>query len=156
MAITRDYLEPTETQDASETKFIDQLLEGWAKWARNSGVDQRPTAAGDLWQIETMFEIGTYVLELVDDNFVLVDQKIALLPRRLNQVVFIEYMGAGPSKAKAQQIGLAYLAYRQRLHAAQWSLHTLLSEFIDQLRLNATVSDVKKALRYRGKGHGQR
>jgi len=152
MAIARDYLEPTDTQDAGETKFIDQLLEGWAKWARNTGIDQRPTAAGELWQIEMIIGSGEWVIELYDDNFVLIDQKIALLPRRLNQIVFIEYMEGGPSRAKAREIGLAYLAYRQRLHAAQWSLHTLLTEFIERLKVNVNVNNVKKAMRNRGKG----
>jgi hypothetical protein len=152
MAIEHDYLRPTETQDATETQFIDQLLEGWAKWAHNTGVDQRPTAAGDLWQIQAIIGSGEWVIELYDDNFVLVDQKIALLPHRLNQIVFVEYTEDGPARSKAQKMGLAYLAYRQRLHAAQWALHTLLAQFIEQLKLNATVNDVKKALRGRPRG----
>jgi hypothetical protein len=147
MAITRDYLQPTDTQDAGETKFIDQLLEGWAKWARNTGIDQRPTAAGELWQIEMIIGSGEWVIELYDDNFVLVDQKIALLPQRLNQIVFVEYMEGGPSRSKALEMGLAYLAYRQRLHAAQWSLHMLLTDFIEPLKLNVTVNNVKKSMR---------
>jgi hypothetical protein len=152
MVIPRDYLEPTNTEDASETRFIDQLLEGWAKWAHNTGVDQRPTAAGDLWQIQAIIGSGEWVIELYDDNFVLIDQKIALLPRRLNQIVFIEYMAEEPGRAKAAKMGLAYLAYRQRLHAAQWALHALLADFIEQLKINATVNAVKKATRRRGRG----
>ena len=116
-------------------------------------MDQRPTAAGDLWQIQAIIGSGEWVVELYDDNFVLIDQSIALLPRRLNQIVFIEYMDEGPARSKAQTMGLAYLAYRQRLHAAQWALHTLLGGFIEQLKPNATVNAVKKALtRARGKG----
>lgn len=149
--IVRDYFEPTETQHASETKFIDQVLEGWAKWAKNTGVDQRPTAAGDLWQIQAIIGAGEWVIELCDDNFVLIDQKIALLPYRLNQIVRVEYMDGGPSRVKAKRMGIAYLAYRQRLHAAQWALYTLLADDIERLRINATESNVKKAMRTRGK-----
>lgn len=134
MPITRDYLEPTETQDASETKFIDQLLEGWAKWARNSGIDQRPTCAGDLWQIQAIIEAGTYVMQITDDGFTLVDQRIAMLPHRLRGIVFIEYMGAGTSEHKAGRLGLNRLAYRQRLHAAQWALFASLLPEIDGWR----------------------
>jgi hypothetical protein len=153
MAIAHDWLEPTETKDANETKFVDQLLEGWAKWARNTGIDQRPTAAGDLWQIQSIVEVGTYVLELTDANFVLVDQKIAHLPRRLHAVVFVEYMGPEPSaKEKAARMGLAYLAYRQRLHAAQWALYASLMYYIEDLKRNATVNAVKNADRFRTKG----
>lgn len=126
MAITRDYLEPTDTQDSNETKFVDQLLEGWAKWARNSGIDQRPTCAGQLWQIQAIIEATTHVMQLTDDAFTLVDQKIAHLPRRLHAVVFVEYMGPGTSEHKARRMGLNRIAYRQRLHAAQWTLFAAL------------------------------
>jgi hypothetical protein len=151
MAIAHDWLEPTDTQDHCETKFVDQLLEGWAKWARDTGIDQRPTPAGDLWQIQSIIEIGTYVLELNDASFVLIDQTIAALPARLKQIVFIEYMDQRPSRAKAKSIGLMHLAYRQRLHAAQWVLHAGLISYIDDLRRNATVNAVKNADRFRTK-----
>lgn len=152
MAITHDWLEPTDTKDASETQFIDQLLEGWAKWARNTGVDQRATTFGDLWPTPTIIEVGTYVLELSDENFCLVDGRIAHLPRRLHSIVFIEYMGPGPSaKQRADRMGLAYLAYRQRLHAAQWALFASLMPHIETLRSNASVNSVKYADRFRTK-----
>lgn len=134
MAIAKDYLEPTDTQDASETKFIDQLLEGWAKWARNTGIDQRPTSAGDLWQIQAIIEARTHVLQITDDGFTLVDQRIAMLPGRLRGVVFIEYMDSGTSEHKARRLGLNRLSYRQRLHAAQWTLFASLLPEIDNWR----------------------
>lgn len=130
MAIAHDWLEPTDTKDVSETQFVDQLLEGWAKWARNTGVDQRPTQAGDLWQIQTIIEATTHILELSDDAFTLVDQKIAHLPRRLHGIVFVEYMGHGSTEQKAVHIGLNRLGYRQRLHAAQWALFAALTPHI--------------------------
>lgn len=146
MAIHRDYLEPTDTQDATETQFIDQLLEGWAKWARNTGVDQRATIFGDLWPTPTIVEVSTYVLELTEENFCLIDHKIAHLPRRLHAIVFIEYMAMEPTaKQRAAKMGLAYLAYRQRLHAAQWALYAALADHIEALRHNATVTAVKTA-----------
>jgi hypothetical protein len=134
MAIARDYLAPTDTQDASETKFIDRLLEGWAKWARNTGIDQRPTCAGDLWQIQAIIEVGTYVMQITDDGFTLVDQRIANLPGRLRGIVFVEYMAAGTSEHKAHRLGLNRLGYRQRLHAAQWTLYANLLPEIDNWR----------------------
>jgi hypothetical protein len=150
MPITRDYLEPTDTEHASETKLMDQFLEGWAKWARATGIDQRPTPAGDLWQIQTMIEAATYVLELNDANFILIDQHIARLPQRLHAVVFVEYLGPGATgKQKAERMGLQHFAYRQRLHAAQWALYASLLGFIDDLKANATVNAVKTATRYR-------
>jgi hypothetical protein len=153
MAITHDWLTPTETKDATETQFIDRLLEGWAKWSRNTGIDQRPTAAGDLWQIQAIIELGDYVLELTDENFVIVDQKVAVLPRRLHAIVFVEYLGPGPSsKQRAERIGLTYLAYRQRLHAAHWTLYASLSPHIERLRQNATVNAIKNAARFRSRG----
>jgi hypothetical protein len=152
MAITRDYLEPTDTKDATETQFIDQLLEGWAKWARNTGVDQRATTFADLWPTPTIIELGTYVLELTDENFCLIDHKVAHLPRRLHAIVYVEYMGSEPTaKQRAARMGLAYLAYRQRLHAAQWALYAALSEYLEALRHNASVTAIKHAARFRTK-----
>jgi hypothetical protein len=134
MPITRDYLEPTDTQDASETKFIDQVLEGWADWARQVGIDQRPTPAGELWQIQAIIEMKDYVFQLTDAGFVLVDQRIAVLPRRLRATIFIEYTTAGTSDHKARRMGLNRAAYRQRLHAAQWALFASLLPDIDNWR----------------------
>lgn len=152
MAIPKDYLQPTETQDATETQFVDQVLEGWAKWARNTGVDQRATTFNDLWPTPTIIEISTYVLELTDENFCLIDSKIAHLPRRLHAIVFIEYMGPEPTaKQRAARIGLAYLAYRQRLHAAQWTLFASLLPYMEALKHNASVTSIKNAARFRTK-----
>jgi hypothetical protein len=150
MAITHDYREPTDTKDATETQFIDRVLEGWAKWARNSGINQRPVAFGQMFKSPTIIEVGDYVLELSDENFCLVDGKIAHLPRRLHAIVFVEYMGPGPSsKEKAGRMGLAYLAYRQRLHAAQWALYASLLPYVESLKRNAGVNAVKFADKFR-------
>jgi hypothetical protein len=105
--------------DIPEIRFTDRLLEGWAKWAYISGIDQRIRQVGILWGIPSE-RTRSHVLELRDDDFVYLDQRIALLPERLRWIVEVEYMTGGPSRSKAQKIGLAYLAYRQRLHAAQW------------------------------------
>lgn len=152
MAVMHDYLEPTDTKDATETQFIDRVLEGWAKWARNSGINQRPVAFGQMFKSPTIIEIGDYVLELTDENFLLVDQKVAILPRRLHAIVFVEYTGPGPSsKERAARMGLAYLAYRQRLHAAQWALYASLMPYVDALKRNSSVNAVKYAARFRTK-----
>ena len=134
MAIAHDYLEPTETQHACETKFIDQVLEGWADWARQVGIDQRPKPAGELWQIQAIIEAKDYVFQLTDAGFVLVDRMIARLPRRLKEAVFAEYVSHGSSDQKARRIGLSRLAFRQRLHAAQWALFASLMPEIDNWR----------------------
>lgn len=147
------YPEPAEPKDASETKFIDRVLEGWAKWARNSGINQQPVAFGQMFKSPAIIEVGDYVLELTDDNFCLVDNKIAHLPRRLHAIVFVEYMGPGPSsKERAARMGLAYLAYRQRLHAAQWTLYANLLPHVDALKRNASVNAIKNAAKFRTKG----
>lgn len=134
MAIAHDWLEPTETKDASETQFIDRVLEGWAAWARNTGIDLRPTSAGDLWQISTMIEARDYVLVMTDDAFVIVDQQVARLPRKLGLTVTLEYQDGRTSEQKARALGLNRLGYRQRLHAAQWILFTALLPSLDGWR----------------------
>lgn len=140
MAIQHDYLEPTDTDAATETQFIDRVLEGWAAWSRNTGIDLRPTCAGDLWQIQAMIEARDYVLVMTDDAFVTVDQQVAKLPRRLKFAIMVEYRDGRPSDAKARVLGLNRLAYRQRLHAAQWSLFTALLPSLDGWRQEVYIS----------------
>lgn len=133
MAIAQDWLEPTETQDASETQFIDRLLEGWARWVSTNGVNLQPTPVGFLWRIPNLIIIG-HELVLSDDGFTLIDQRIAILPGRLRGIVFIEYRSQGTSEQKAKRIGLNRLGYRQRLHAAQWTLFASLGPAVDLWR----------------------
>lgn len=133
MTVVRDYREPTNTEDAQETRFIDKLLEGWAKWAISSGINQRPTPAGDLWQIQVIIDPETHILELSDDAFTLVDQKIAGMQKqypRLGQIIHVEYRSSGTSENKALRIGLNRFGYRQRLHVAQWFLFDKLCAYI--------------------------
>jgi hypothetical protein len=151
MSIAKDYLEPTDTQHQSETKFIDQLLEGWGKWSRATGIDQRPVQAGDLWKISQIIEAGDYVLKVMDDWFVLTDKSVASLPYRLKQVVIVEYIEPRSARTKAREMGLAYLAYRQRLHAAQWTVFAYLEPWIVAIKRNADVNAVKNAARFRSK-----
>lgn len=134
MAIAHDWLEPTDTADASETKFVDRVLEGWAAWARNDGIDLRPTSFGELWQIQAILEAKDYVLVMTDDAFVTVDQAITHLPRRLRFTVMVEYRDSRSSDQKAKALGLNRLAYRQRLHAAQWMLFRDLLPSLDGWR----------------------
>lgn len=151
MAIAHDYLEPTDTGSHSETKFIDQLLEGWGKWSRATGVDQRPVQTGDLWQIQQIIDVGTYVLKVMDDWFVLTDKSVSSLPYRLKQIVVTEYIYPMSSRTKAREMGLSHLAYRQRLHAAQWTVFAYLEPWIVQIKRNADVNAVKNAARFRTK-----
>ncbi len=119
---------------ARETKFIDQLLLGWASWARRDGINLRPTSAGQLWQISAIIEARDSVIVLTDDAFVLIDGAIAKLPRRLCLIIKVEYQDGRPSEAKARSIGLNRLAYRQRLNAAQWALYAALLPSLDDWR----------------------
>lgn len=124
MPIARDYLEPTETQDANETKFVDCVLDGWGHWVRAASIDLRPTPAGVLWQVQAIIEAKDYALVLSDTAFLYVDRCVAVLPGRLKAIVFVEYVSSLEGPAKLLRTGLKRLAYRQRLHAAQWALVT--------------------------------
>lgn len=130
MAIAHDWLEPTETKDAHETQFIDRVLEGWGRWIRTDGIDLRPTPVGFVWRIPSILFVG-HELVITDDAFVLVDQGIARLPDRLRQIVFIEYTMEDDGRAKWDWLRLKRLAYRQRLHAAQWALFSVLQSDLD-------------------------
>jgi hypothetical protein len=138
MVIAHDYLEPTETQHNSETKFVDRLLEGWAMWVRRDGIDLRPTPIGFVWRIPGVLLLGQEIV-ITDDGFVLVDQGIAHLPGRLRSVVRIEYVESDLEVEKWRQLGLNRLAYRQRLHAAQWTLFSFLLPDIDNWRQKFSV-----------------
>lgn len=136
MAIARDYLQPTETADNPETKLIDQILEGWGKWAQRGDANLDPVAIGFVWRIPDLLILG-HELVLSDEKFMLVDRHIAGLPERLRLVVFIEYLRTdeeATSERKAERAHLNRLAYRQRLHAAQWALFSLLDRLLDTWR----------------------
>lgn len=133
MAIARDYLEPTETRDHTETKLIDAVLEGWGKWAQRGRVHLQPVAVGFIWRIPDLLT-EHHELVLSDDKFDVIDQHVAVLPARLRIVVFIEYYGIddeATSERKAERAGLNRLGYRQRLHAAQWTLFSSLRHVLD-------------------------
>lgn len=134
--IVRDYLEPTETQDHTETQLIDHVLEGWGKWAQRGNVHLQPTAAGYIWRIPDLLT-RNHELVLSDDKFEVVDRQVALLPQRLATVIFIEYCRSdeeATSERKAARAGLKRIGYRQRLHAAQWTLFSSLRPWLDLWR----------------------
>lgn len=129
--ICEDYV--PERSSSSEINLIDVLCVGWGAWARNDGIDLRPTPAGDLWKIQAVIDARDYVLKLSDDEFLIVDKRIALLPRRLRNVVFVEYTSNAANEEKPRLLGLRRPLYRERLRAAQWCLFTDLKGFIDKL-----------------------
>ena len=133
MPITRDYLEPTTTDDHAETKFVDRVLYGWARWSHRGAVNLKPTSAGQLWRIVTPM-LATYEIRMSDDDFVIVDRQVAHLPNRLKIVVHVEYFRAGTAEEKSRSMGLSRIGFRQRLHAAQWALFTNLAPFVDSWR----------------------
>lgn len=139
MAISHDWLEPTETEDHCETQYIDRLLDDWGKWQRNNGVRLSATAAGQVLGINASAG-RVWDLTITDDQFTLVDRGIARLPKRLKVIVFLEYVMSGPQPEKWGRSGLNRLAYRQRLHAAQWALFTSLADVIDKWRQKVVTS----------------
>lgn len=140
MAIAHDWLEPTDTESATETQYIDRLLEDWGKWQRNNGVRLSATAAGQVLGINSS-NGRCWDLTITDDQFTLVDRGIAHLPKRLKVIVFLEYVMSGTQSDKWGRSGLNRLAYRQRLHAAQWSLFTSLADVIDKWRQKTVNSE---------------
>lgn len=133
MAIAHDWLEPTETTtDTQEMKFVDRVLEGWGQWSRSTGIDQRPVSHGQMWRIQCIIEEATHVLQLLDDDFILVDQTVAQLPWRLKHIVFEEYVGRGSWEEKRRRTGFKKFEYRNQLLAAQWSFYSLIQQQIDR------------------------
>lgn len=136
MAIARDYLEPTETRDNSETKLIDLVLEGWGKWAQRGSVNLQPIAVGFIWRIPDLLT-AHHELVLSNNKFQIVDREVAILPGKLKAIVFIEYLRSDEEatrERKAERAGLPALGYRQRLHSAQWTLFSSLRNYLDAWR----------------------
>jgi hypothetical protein len=131
--IVRDYLEPTDTQDACETQLVDRLLEHWGRWQRANGVRLQPTCAGQVLGINSASQ-RAWDLSITDDQFTFLDRCIRQLPGRLFGIVFLEYIETCSQGDKWRKSGLLRTAYRQRLHAAQWALVTLLGPFLDDCR----------------------
>jgi len=127
-------LKDSPTPAGDEVKFIDRVLEGWARWTHDDGIDLRPTCAGDLWKVQAIIEVADGILRMTDAAFVFIDQKIATLPFRLRAVIFVEYRNGGTSEAKARFMGFNRAAYRQELRSAQWSLYTALMPEIENWR----------------------
>lgn len=121
------------TEAPPETEYANYLLEDWGKWQRNDGINLRPAAAGRVLGINAstarMWDLG-----MSDDQFVVIDAIVAKFPKRLRIIVFVEYLEPGSQPAKWRRTGLNRLAYRQRLHAAQWALVTHLGDLIDKWR----------------------
>lgn len=126
--------------DPVETKYVDILLEGWAKWARGERGPVPPTPAGIVLRIPFERE-PRYELRISDDEFTLVDARVAQIADRLRQIVELEYRGFFRGRRhllsqeeKWHRLGLKRIAYRQRLHAAQWTLYSNLLPDVDKWR----------------------
>lgn len=135
MAARLDYLERLE-ETGEETKYVDLVLEGHAKWVSSWRGPSQPIPAGDIMGVISVRE-GKYELRLSDDEFTLVDSKIAILASRLKQIVELEYRGMWENRRwllsqeeKWRKVGLKRTAYNQRLGGAQWALHQLLLPYI--------------------------
>jgi hypothetical protein len=136
MAIARDYLEPTETKDACETKLIDHVLEGWGKWAQRGNVHLQPTAVGYIWRIPDLLT-ERHELVLSDEKFQVIDRHVAALPSKQRTVVFIEYYRndeEATSERNAARAGLKRFHYRQTLTSAHWNLFGSLRNYLDLWR----------------------
>jgi hypothetical protein len=139
MAIRLDYLSKVVIGDAgTETLYVDMLLEGWARWARDEYGPAKPTPAGNVLHVISVLE-GRYELRMTDDEFTLVDGRVAVLPGRLREIVELEYRGYwhGRRMLLSQEqkwhiIGLRRTPYKDRLRGAQWSLFSTLMPAIEQ------------------------
>jgi hypothetical protein len=131
MAIRQDYLEKKQ-EHGEETHYVDLVLLGHAYWVSGERGPQQPVSAGNLLGVVTIRE-GKYYLRLSDDEFTLVDSKIAVLADRLREIIDLEYQNLWRGRywsisqeGKWDKTGLKRTAYCQRLNAAQWALHQLL------------------------------
>lgn len=137
MAIRLDYLQRIDSEDGAETLYVDLVLEGWAKWARSDYGPPQPTPAGTVLRVVTVLE-GRYELRLSDDEFTLVDGRVAVLPFRLREIVELEYRGFYGGRRyllsqeqKWSKIGLRRTPYKDRLRGAQWALFAALMPHVE-------------------------
>lgn len=120
--------------DVRDLAFIDKVLVGWGVWARNDGIDLRPTAAGDLWQIQAIIEGRAFSFVLTDDAFLLVDQRVAIVERRYHDILMLEYFKRLSPAERLRQCALERTAYSVRLKAAQSSVYRGLDVALDNWR----------------------
>lgn len=128
----------SDPMDDTDYEFMDSLLEGWAKWAAPGAGPQPPTAAGVVLRIASVRD-GEYQLRISDDEFTLVDSRIAILITRLRQIVELEYRGLWnhrywllTQENKWRRIGIGRKAYVKRLAQAQRTLFTSLKPSVFQ------------------------
>jgi hypothetical protein len=120
-----------------EVRMADRFLEGWLWVSRNTGLPRQDTACtlGRLskpTEPEAAPAARARVLDLDDQQFLAIDRAVGRLPRALRRMVFVEYGWAAPQRAKARELRLTHLDYRQRLNAAQWAVYAALTPHIDR------------------------
>lgn len=136
MAVRLDYLKKLDAHK-TEARYIDVLLEGWAQWTGEERGPQPPTPAGTVLRIVSTRE-GIYKLRISDDEFVMVDARIAVLAERLREIVDLEYRNWWRGRywsllqeEKWRRLGLKRTPYNERLTAAQWTVYTLLLPHVE-------------------------
>lgn len=136
--VSRAEIDASE-EGREEVFFVDRLLEGWAWYARNTGLPRLTTkcSLGSLQKADDQGEASAArarVLELTDGQFLLIDQTVASLPKALRRIVWGEYWHPAPLKVKARRASLTVLEYRQRLNAARWAVYVSLQPSTDWWR----------------------
>jgi hypothetical protein len=117
-----------EPGDDTDYTAMDSLLKGWARWAAQERGPQQPTAAGVVLQIASERD-ADYRVRVSDDEFTLIDSRVAQLPRRLREITELEYRGLWRGRhfslsqeEKWRRLGVGHTAYGKRRAQAQRTL----------------------------------
>jgi hypothetical protein len=118
-------VEPTDDTDYSA---MDALLKGWARWAAPERGPQPPTAAGIVLQIASVRD-GDYAVRVSDDEFTLIDSRVATLEQRHRLIIELEYRGLWRGRhwslsqeEKWRRLGVGHTTYGKRRTEAQRAL----------------------------------
>lgn len=138
--LNRTEIEDAETareEGKREVRMADRFLEGYVWSSRNTGLPRlgthctlaryRPTE-----EPESAPAARARQLDLNDAQFIAIDRVVGRLPRALRRMVWVEYSWAAPRRAKARELRITHLDYRQRLNAAQWAVYAALTPDIDR------------------------
>lgn len=126
----------TEDLCKEEVDYMDRVLVAWSHWAWNRASELGFPQSGVLWGLKEPAH-SKADLNLDDDQFVLVDQRIARLPYRTGRkVIFVEYFIGEPLEVKAKRFNLSRRSYCRRLDVLRYDLYQSCMPQIEAWRLS--------------------
>jgi hypothetical protein len=121
-----------ELCENDETRYMDRALESWIWWQNGVG-PQQPVSFGDLFNISSE-DIGSRMLALSEDQFLLIDQTIARLSEHDRELIDIEYRWSATQERKAEFFCVSRKTYVKKVLELKANLYADLMPDIEVWR----------------------